>query len=120
MSIEVEEFITRSRVEYAHGLAIKNQRLRNQRFADTGWRAALAQDPKLLVVLEKAANMLDKLTDEQHGQTMRAPDALYGETKGTTEAQLWREAYRLCDEGNPIRHLEWIYGAGAWLCGYGG
>ena len=35
-----------------------------------------------------------------------------------TESQMWREAYRLCDEGNPIQNFEWIYGAAAVLCGY--
>jgi hypothetical protein len=54
----------------------------------------------------------------QFGQTMRSRTATPGEQVGTTEAQLWREAYRLCDNGEPLRNYEWIYGAAAWLCGY--
>jgi hypothetical protein len=117
--VEIENFLSPQRIEYAHGLAQKYQALGRQSFADAGWRAARARDPKLLKALEAGAEILDKLTEEQFGRTMRDPSALYGETKGTTEQQLWREAYRLCDEGNPIRNFEWIYGAAAWLCGYG-
>ena len=118
--IEIEEFITRGRLEFAHGLAIKYQSANHQTFADVGWRAARARDPKLLLALEKGANILDQMTDEQHGRTMRSPDATHGETKGTTEAQLWRNAYTTCDNGTPEQNYEWIYGAAAWLCGYGG
>ena len=116
--VELEQFITPVLVEIAHGKAIQAQSAGRQSFADTGYRAALARDPKLLKALERGADILDKMTDAQHGRTIRAPDALHGETKGTTEAQLWRESYRLCDEGNPIRNFEWIYGAAAWLVGY--
>ena len=116
--VDLENFVTPVMVEIAHGKACQAQATGRQSFADTGYRAALARDPKLLKALEIGANILDKMTDDQHGRTMRAPDALNGETKGTTEAALWRESYRLCDEGNPIRNLEWIYGAAAWLCGY--
>ena len=118
--IEIEEFITPARVEAAHGMAQKAMALRNQQFATVGWRAARAGDPKMLVVLEKAANILDKMTDAQYGRTMRSPDADHGETKGTTEAQLWRNAYTTMDNGTPEQNYEWIYGAAAWLCGYGG
>ena len=36
----------------------------------------------------------------------------------TTETQLWRESYRLMDEGRAIRHFEWMYLAGMYLAGY--
>ena len=39
-----------------------------------------------------------------------------------TEVAMWREAYRLMDEGidpsTKVHPLEWIYGAAALLCGY--
>lgn len=115
--IELEEFVTPGRVEHAHGLAIQNQHRQNQNFADTGYRAAIARDDKLLKVLELAANVIDKVQEDQIGRTMRSTDA-GGARKGTTEAHLWKEAYRLCDEGQPMRQFEWIYGAAAWMCGY--
>ena len=116
--IELEEFITLPRVEEAHRRAQLNMDRRNQNFANTGWRAAEARDDRMLKVLEIAANLMDKEQDNQLGRTMRDPGASHAETKGTTEVQMWKEAYRLMDEGNPIRNFEWIYGAAAWLCGY--
>ena len=118
--VEIEEFITAGRVEHAYGLAMKAQLNRRQSFADTGWRAALARDPKLLKALEKGAEVVEKLQENQFGRTMRTAgeEEKHKYKAGTTEAQLWREAYRLCDEGTPIRNFEWIYGAAAWLCGF--
>ena len=116
--IELENFITLPRVEEAHRRAQLNCDRRNQAWAATGWRAAVARADKLLKVLEMSANIMAKEQDSQLGRTMRDPGATFGETKGTTEVQMWREAYRLMDEGNPIRNFEWIYGAAAWLCGY--
>jgi hypothetical protein len=116
--VELEEFVTLQRVSEAHRRAILSQERRNQNFADTGFRAARARDARLLKVLELATNAIDKEQELQFGQTMRSRTATPGEQVGTTEAQLWREAYRLCDNGEPLRNYEWIYGAAAWLCGY--
>jgi hypothetical protein len=118
--IEIEEFVTPERVEYAYGLAQKYQALGRQSFADVGWRAARARDPKLLLALEKGAEIVDKMTEQQFGRTMREPGQDFGKTKGTTVQNMWREAYRMCDEGTPLQNFEWVYGAAAWLCGYGG
>lgn len=116
--VEIENFITPELVEYAYSRAMRAQESGRQVFADTGFRAALARDPKLLKVLETASNILDKMTDAQHGRTMRAPDASLGEKQGTTELQLWREAYKMCDQNTPLRAFEWVYGAAALIAGY--
>ena len=91
---------------------------RRQSFADTGYRAALARDEMLLVALECMAESTGRLQEGQMGRVMRDPSSDFGETKGTTQHQLCREAYRMVDQGTPIRNFEWIYGAAAWLCGY--
>ena len=109
---------TPERVEYAYGLAIKNQHLRNQSFADIGYRAAVARDPKLLKALERMAEVTGAMQEKQMGQAMRGIGTSYAESRGTTEHQLCREAYRMCDQGTPLRNFEWVYGAAAWLCGY--
>ncbi len=116
--VELQEFITYRRVDEAHRRAILAQERGQQNFADTGFRAAMSRDDRMLKVLELAANVLDHEQEAQYGQTMRSRTATPGEQVGTTEAQMWREAYRLCDKGSPIRNFEWIYGAAAWLCGY--
>jgi hypothetical protein len=120
--IEIEEFITPERVEHAYSMAINAQRLRNQRFADVGWRAAKARDPKLLKALEKGSEVVEKLSENQFGRTMRTADEgdKHKYKGGTTEGQLWRNAYTTCDNGTPEQNYEWIYGAAAFLCGYGG
>jgi len=110
--------LTDGKIEHAYSLAIRRQDAGAQGFADTGYRAAIARDKKLLIALEKMAESTGRLQEWQLGRMMRAPDATHPETRGTTEHQLCREAYRLCDEGRPIRNFEWIYGAAAWLCGY--
>ena len=115
--VEIEEFITPERVEWAHGRALMAQHGGRQTFADTGWRAALARDPKLLKALERGAEIVSQIDENQRGRTRRSADK-FEESVETTTTQLWKEAYRLCDAGTPIRNFEWVYGAAALLCGY--
>lgn len=115
--VELEEWITPERVEYAYGLAMKRQQTRAEWWADVGLKAAKARDPKLLKALERAAEIVSKMDEEQRGRTRRAAEHLNMQTE-TTETQLFREAYRMVDKGTPIEELKWIYGAAAWLCGY--
>ena len=118
--IEIE--VDGKRIEYAYGLAQEMQANKRQDFADTGYRAALARDQKMLKVMEKAAEYVVALGEQQRGRTRRAAamtnSGTYHDTAEFTEVAMWREAYRLMDEGKAIRNFEWIYGAGAWLAGY--
>ena len=115
--IELEDFLTLERIEWAHGRAIKDQAMRRQNMARAGWRAAKARDARLLKVLEFGAEAIAKLSESQTGFTRRTAE-YYKDQIEHTEAQMWREAFRLCDEGNPIQNFEWIYGAAALICGY--
>lgn len=115
--IEVEEFVNRGSVEWAFGRAIEAQRTRRQSIADIGMRAAFARDAKLLLVLEKATEVLVKMEEEQVGRTRRTASR-YADTVELTEVALWRKAYEFADKGEPLRQLEWIYGAAALLAGY--
>ena len=119
MSIELENFVTLRSVEYAYGRAVKEQQRNNMAFAEVGLKAARQRDPKLLLVLDKAANIMIKEDDNQRGQTRMSSD-IESERRYTTETQLWREAYRMVDEGKAgeVPHLQWIYAAAAFLCGY--
>ena len=110
--IELEDFLSIERIEWAYGLACHSLEQRKQRIAQVGWRAAQARDDKLLKALEVGAEKIGKLSEAQSGRTRRSAEHLKDQVEHT-EAQLWREAYRLCDEGNPIQNFEWIY-----LCGY--
>jgi hypothetical protein len=110
--------LTPNKVEWAYSKSVQARDKRLQWVADTGYKAALNRDQKLLIALEVMAETTYKLQEEQIGRLMRSPDATFAESRGTTEHQLCREAYRMVDQGTPIRHFEWIYGAAAILCGY--
>jgi hypothetical protein len=110
--------LTRERIEHAYSMAVKARDNRNHSFAAIGMRAAKARDPKLLVALEAMAETTGKMQEEQIGRLMRSPDSTFAESKGTTEHQLCREAYRMVDQGTPIENFAWIYGAAAYMAGY--
>ncbi len=118
-NIELENFVTLKSVEYAYGRAIREQQRNNMAFAEVGLNAAKRRDPQLLMVLDKAANIMIKEDDNQRGQTRMHSD-IESERRYTTETQMWREAYRMVDEGKAgdVPHLMWIYAAAAFICGY--
>jgi len=115
--IEVSEWINPESVEWAHRRASLAQKQREQRIADVGMRAARARDAKLLLVLEKSAEVLDRMQEQQVGQTRRTATR-YADSVELTEVALWRKAYEFADKGEPLPHLEWIYGAAALLAGF--
>lgn len=115
--MELDNFVNLKSVEYAYGRSIREQERNNTAFAEVGLRAARRRDPKLLMVLDKAANILIKEDDNQRGQT-RMNSEIESERRYTTETQLWREAYKMVDQGTPVENLVWIYAAAAFLCGY--
>ena len=112
-----EGTLTPEKVEYAYGLAAKMQHARNQDWADLGFQKAKERHPRMLIALEKMAEYTARAQEDQMGQTMRGSSVDFGTSRGTTEHQLCREAYRLCDEGQAIENFSWIYGSAAWLAG---
>jgi len=110
--------LTDEMVEHAYGKAVRARDDQYQTFADTGFRAALKRDAKLLAALEVMTESTGRLQEHQMGRSMRDPSADFGTTKGTTVHQLCREAYRMADQGTALRNFEWIYGCAAYLCGY--
>jgi len=115
--IEVADWINPTSVEHAYGRAVEAQRRRQQHVADAGMRAARARDAKLLLCLEKGAEVLDRMQEVQHGRTRRSASRL-ADTVELTEVALWKRAYEFADKGEPLRQLEWIYGAAAILAGF--
>jgi hypothetical protein len=112
--LELPDWISEKSVEWAHGRAIRAQREQRVELAAAGMRAAKARDPHLLKALEGGAEILYRMNDRQQGAR---GFRMNGHRIDTTELQMWREAYRLCDEGEPILALQWIYAAGAVLAG---
>jgi len=117
--IELENHVCAESVEYAYRRCQLELHKNNQAFADVGMRAAKARDPKLLKVLDLAANVMINLEESQRREQIRS-SLVFGERRYSTETQMFREAYRTCDEGDPCPNLMWIYGAAALLAGFGG
>ena len=117
MHVTPEDWSGVGHVEAAYREAIRQMDRRNERWAEIGWIAAQRRDEKLLVALEKAAEAITKFEEHQRGLTRRFAERL-SERVETTETQLFRAAYETLARGQPIENLKWIYGAGAWLCGY--
>jgi hypothetical protein len=105
--VEIEEFFSPERVEWAYRMALRDQREGRQRNAEKAMHKAM----------EKGAEIVVRMDEEQRGRTRRMAENL-SEQVETTETQLWREAYRLMDEGKPIPNFAWMYLAGAYLAGF--
>lgn len=116
--IELPEPVTLHSVERAYRKAMEAMEMRNHTFSEKGMRAARSRDPRLLLVLEKSAEILHVRQEDQIGRTQRSWGSTEGERADLTEYTLFREAFRLCDEGQPLYNFCWIYGAAAYLAGY--
>lgn len=115
--IEIPEWINPQTVERAHRRASLLQKADARSKAEGGFRAARARDPKMMLVLEQAANILAKIQEEQHGRTQRSASTPYSHRVDLTEFSMWREAYNTADRGEPERALIWYYAAAAELAG---
>jgi hypothetical protein len=115
--VEIEEFFSPERVEWAYRMAMRAQREGKQRYAARAFELASKRNDVLLKAMEKGAEIVAKMDEDQRGRTRRSAENL-AEQSETTETQLWRESYRLMDEGRPIRNFEWMYLAGMYLGGF--
>lgn len=119
--IELENFVTPKSVEAAYRWA--NEQATHSEAAGhilalKGMRAARARDPKMLLALEKGAEIMHQIAEAQVGRTHRDSEGrTAAEKTWPTEAALWREAYVTCDKGTPVESLAWIYAAAARLAG---
>lgn len=115
------EFINRHTVEKAYRMSGKMQKLSSKGndhqkaeaevFAQRGMRAARSKDHRTLVALEQATEVLLKLSNEQYGQYRQRIDIPESHRVEPTVVQLWREAYKMADQGTPLENFMWIYGA---------
>jgi len=121
MSKEVTaEFINQNTVERAYRLAQQMQhnanrgsyseRLEAEEFAFRGMRAVRSKDHRTMIVLEQATEVLHKISNEQFGQYRLRSDIPESHRVEPTEVQMWREAYRMADQGTPLENFKWVYG----------
>jgi len=118
-STELTDFVTIQAVEriYRRAVDIHNHVDDNRSQLRQGMRAARARDPKLLTVLERGADLLDKLADEQYGRTRRDPGTAFSARVPITEAKFWAEAFRLADQGDPLPQASHLYAAAGEFAG---
>jgi hypothetical protein len=116
-TLELARPINSRTVEDAYRLAMAHRERGLVGIFETGRRLARERNPKLLLALEKGAEVLNAIAEEQHGRTSRDWGTPRGMRVWPTEASLWREAYKSADSGNPLDNFGWIYGSAAWLAG---
>lgn len=120
--IEIENFVTRKRVEHAYSLVMRVRReSKSMSIPSQGMRIAKHRDSsdgaKLLVALEKSAEILHAIAEEQSGRTRRDSLTSFAERVEPTEAALYRAAYETMDKGEPDPAFAWIYGAAGIVAG---
>jgi len=116
MAFIIVEEMSINDVEWAHRRANEEQSKKNWRWAEIGMRAARDRHSKMCKIMEKAAELIDAEEERQRGETRRSTDS-FAESRTTTETQMWVEAYKCLDRGEPLENLMWIYGAAACLAG---
>ncbi len=88
-------------------------------WVEKGMRIVRAREPKVMRILEQAAELMGAINEEQHGETQRRASHK-GTSMGVqaTDTSLWQEAFRLADIGVPSIHFGWLYAAAAERAGY--
>lgn len=70
---------------------------------------AARNEPKMLALLDKAANVLDAWHESHNGRTARSASSPMGLKVPPQSIQAWREAYRAADEKKDAPEYGWIY-----------
>ena len=127
--VEVPDWINPATVERAYGRAKEAQHNHEEPVAEVGMRAAMQRDARLLIALDKGAEVLARLVEQQVGRFQRDPSTPYGQKAELTELGLWRNAYEMPDK--PLNDnveeryyslypFRWILGCAAELAGLRG
>ena len=107
-----------TRIERAYRTAVEQQKQQNWSWGTPGIRAAKARDPKMMHALERCAEVMHQEMENQSLSTRRNAET-FAEQQEFTEFQMFREAFRMADEGHHDKmvRLLWIDGAVGRLCG---
>jgi hypothetical protein len=115
--IELPHSVTPAAVEEIFRRARQYQEQSQAHIANQGFRAAKARDPKMMLCMEKCAEVIGKQAEDQLGRTRRDASTPFGWRVEPTEAQMFKEAYRCADHGEATMVYGWLYGAVATFCG---
>jgi len=117
MELPLGRTVTRESAEFVHRRAQQIKDRWERPVMERAMRAARAQDPKLLFVLERIAETLDQMAEEQMGRVKRDAGTVYSERVLPTEVSLWREAYTCADRGSPLSPAAALYAAAGEFAG---
>lgn len=120
--IVLPESVTPARVEriYRRAKALGDGVLPETGMAAAGLRAAKARDPRLMLALERCAEVIDKMAEEQSGQTRRQETQLrtdWASTRNPSEVNFFRGAYTAALEGQVPDAFGYLYAAVAEFAG---
>lgn len=108
--------INRRTVEQAYNEVVRAQKLGIDRYTTIGRRAGRARDPRLLLALQKGAEILQQISEEQAG-----PHGfdVGGIRVQHTEFTMWKNAYLAVDTGDAAGQEEYshFFAMGALLAG---
>jgi hypothetical protein len=120
-----DTFVNRDTVEKAYITAkdmqkqankgTRDEQIEAERFAQRGMRAVKSKDLLTLRVLEQATEILLKISNEQFGQYRQRSDIPESHRVEPTTVQMWREAYKMADQGTPLENFRWVYGCACQL-----
>lgn len=119
--IEIENFVTRDKVEWAYGIVQRARKGTSMSIAEQGMRIARRRDgaegAKLLKTLELSANILEHVAEEQSGRTRRDSATPFAYKVEPTELGLMKAAYTTLDKGEPDEAFAWFYGMAGIIAG---
>ncbi len=117
MELPLGRTVTAESVEHLHRRATTIRERWDRSRIEQGIRAARARAPKLMFVLEQATEVLDAMADAQTGQTRRSTSTSFADRVLPAEVQIWREAYRVADEGHAMDQFGAVYAAAGEFAG---
>ena len=118
-TIEVRESLDQNAIERITYRANKMSEEHRLAAVEKAMRIVRDRDPAVMKVLEAGAEVMRAVNDDQYGEQQRQ-----SRHKGSvmavrcTDSTLWKEAYRLADEGRPIEQFGWLYAAACEHAGY--
>lgn len=119
--IEIENFVTRDRVEWAYGIVKRARQGKSMSIPSQGMRIAKHRDTpagaKMLKALELSANILEQVAEEQSGRTRRDSSTPFAHRVEPTELGLVKAALVTMDKGEPDEAFAWFYGMAGILAG---
>lgn len=109
-SIEVRESLDERAIEKITLRANEISKSNRLAYVERAMRIVRDRNPAVMLILEKGAEAMAAVNENQHGQTQRQ-SRHRGTALGVqaTDASLWQNAYRLADEGRPLEHFGWLY-----------